>query len=255
MPYMGRFRDIYLITYLIGEGLTGFLPAIIALFQGVGGNAECILNNSTELDAPELISYTADPAFNTRVYYLIVFGIVLASFIAFTLLDMLPSIKREYAAVTIVHGNNYVYTMDKEQDEQNQQTEKLPVADNGISEFKKLSQKNFKLLLILLGVVCVFSNAILPSIQSYSNLPYGNVAYHLAVTLSSMANPVACFLAVFLPHTGIRSIVGLSVISVPVAAYAIATAMLSPTPPLVGTLTGEILVVSNQSIIKPNSKD
>lgn len=230
--------------YLIGEGLTGFLPAIIALVQGVGGNAECIPNNSTELDAPEFISHTADPAFNTKVYYLIVFGIVLASFIAFILLDMLPSIKQEYAAVTIVHGNNYVYTTDKIQEEHSQQTEKLPVADTDKPEFKQLSQKNFKLLLILLGVVCVFSNAILPSIQSYSNLPYGNVAYHLAVTLSSMANPVACFLAVFLPHTGIRSIVGLSIISVPVASYAIATAMLSPAPPLVGTMIGDVLVVS-----------
>ena len=35
MPYFGRFRDIYLITYLMGEGLSGLLPAILALIQGM----------------------------------------------------------------------------------------------------------------------------------------------------------------------------------------------------------------------------
>ena len=34
-------RDIYLNSYLVGEGLSGFVPAIAALIQGVGGNPEC----------------------------------------------------------------------------------------------------------------------------------------------------------------------------------------------------------------------
>ena len=28
-------------SYLVGEGLSGFVPAIAALIQGVGGNPEC----------------------------------------------------------------------------------------------------------------------------------------------------------------------------------------------------------------------
>ena len=61
MPYMVVFREIYLNSYLIGEGLSGFIPAIVALaqvgslsviftinfvlliryYQGVGGNPTC----------------------------------------------------------------------------------------------------------------------------------------------------------------------------------------------------------------------
>lgn len=63
MPYFGRFRDIYLITYLIGEGLSGLLPGILGLIQGVGGNAECIITNTTgEVKKTE---YFPTPRFST----------------------------------------------------------------------------------------------------------------------------------------------------------------------------------------------
>lgn len=32
---------MYLNSYLIGEGMSGFLPALVALAQGVGGNPYC----------------------------------------------------------------------------------------------------------------------------------------------------------------------------------------------------------------------
>jgi riboflavin transporter 2 len=35
------YRDIYLNSYLIGEGLSGFIPSLAVLVQGVGGNPEC----------------------------------------------------------------------------------------------------------------------------------------------------------------------------------------------------------------------
>ena len=34
LPFMAIFRDIYLNSYLIGEGLSGFIPSIVALAQG-----------------------------------------------------------------------------------------------------------------------------------------------------------------------------------------------------------------------------
>merc|ERR1719334_1407977 len=60
-------------------------------------------------------------------------------------------------------------------------------------------QYNIYLLLTIQCVVCFLSNGALPSIQSYSCLPYGNTVYHLAVTLNAMANPMMAFLAFFLP--------------------------------------------------------
>lgn len=233
MPYFGRFRDIYLITYLIGEGLSGFLPAVLALIQGVGGNAECIKTDKG------IESYTPPPRFGTQTFFLIISSLFVASFIAFMLLDQLKSVRKEYAAsVTIGKGNTYEYKETKpESDNVDQQV--APVEGG-----KKLSEKNYKALLVLLGVVCMFSNAIFPSIMSYGTLPYGNVAYHLAVTLSSIANPVACFIAVFVTSTSIRNIIALCIIAIPFAAYSMTTAVLSPSPPLMGNVMGDILVVS-----------
>ena len=34
LPFMAIFRDIYLNSYLIGEGMSGFIPSIVALAQG-----------------------------------------------------------------------------------------------------------------------------------------------------------------------------------------------------------------------------
>lgn len=76
MPYMGRFREIYLITYLIGEGLSGFLSSIMALIQGVGGAPECRL---VDPDSTEYIKYTSPPRFETREFFIFVFAVMIVS--------------------------------------------------------------------------------------------------------------------------------------------------------------------------------
>lgn len=234
MPYFGRFRDIYLITYLIGEGLSGFIPAVLALIQGVGGNDECI-----QTDAG-IVRFTPPPRFGTQTFFIIISSLFVASLVSFFILDQLKSVRKEYVAVTIGHGHTYDYNTNETKAEDEGSSKQLAK-----EEGKKLSDRNYRLLLVLLGVVCMFANAIFPSIMSYGTLPYGNIAYHLAVTLSSIANPVACFIAVFVTSTSITNIVVLSIVSIPFAAYSMATAVMSPSPPLMGNVMGEILVVSS----------
>lgn len=108
-----------------------------------------------------------------------------------------------------------------------------------------LSQAVYIYFLFLAAWVCMFANGIFPSIQSYSCLPYGNTAYHLSVTLGSMANPMACFIAFFYPYSSVRTITILTSLSTIITGYIMATALLSPVPPLVSTTGGEFLVVSN----------
>lgn len=232
MPYFGRFRDIYLITYLIGEGLSGFLPGVLALIQGVGGNDECVKTDTG------IERVTPPPRFGTQTFFLVISSLFVASFVSFLMLDKLKSVRKEYAAsVTIGHGNTYEYNTNQQNPEI--EASELPPKEEG----KQLSNKNYRALLVLLGFVCMFSNAIFPSIMGYGTLPYGNVAYHLAVTLSSIANPVACFIAVFVTSTSIRNIIALCIVSIPFASYSIATAVMSPSPPLMGNIIGDILVV------------
>ncbi|CRK91639.1 CLUMA_CG005291, isoform A [Clunio marinus] len=230
MPYFGRFRDIYLVTYLIGEGLSGFLPGVLALIQGVGGNDQCIKTDTG------IERFSPPPRFGTQTFFLVVSSLFIASFVSFFLLDQLKIVRNEYAeSVTIGHGNTYEYNVKQPK----AGDDEVPTKPEG----KQLSDKNYRGLLVLLGVVCMFSNAIFPSIMSFGTLPYGNIAYHLAVTLSSIANPVACFIAVFVTNTSIRNIIALCVITIPFATYSMTTAVMSPNPPLMNKVMGEILVV------------
>ncbi|XP_068432500.1 solute carrier family 52, riboflavin transporter, member 2 isoform X2 [Clinocottus analis] len=80
-------------------------------------------------------------------------------------------------------------------------------------------------------------------VQSFSCLPYGSMTFHLCVVLGNIANPLACFLAMFMV---LRSSTGLSLLFLAggvFAAYLLALAALSPCPPLLGTSAGKALVV------------
>lgn len=240
MPYMGRFKDIYLITYLIGEGLSGFLPSIVALIQGVGGNGECVESVNSTLDSPVFEVFTPPARFGTMEFFLFVCAVFIISAVAFLFLDKHRVSRREYAAVVIRNGNDYEYeTKDCYEDANanSNSEDQMPVE-------QAINKSQYYYLIVLLTIVCMFGNGVFPSVQSYSCLPYGNIAYHLTVTLSSIANPVACFLAVFYPVKSIRGITLWFLSGCLIGAYGLLTAVMSPRPPLMDSVWGEILVVS-----------
>ncbi|XP_070337990.1 solute carrier family 52, riboflavin transporter, member 2 isoform X2 [Equus asinus] len=98
-------------------------------------------------------------------------------------------------------------------------------------------------LLGLLAVTNALTNGVLPAVQSFSCLPYGRLAYHLAVVLGSTASPLACFLAMGVLCRSLAGLGGLCLLGMLFGAYLMAVAILSPCPPLVGTSAGVVLVV------------
>nr|KAF6405181.1 hypothetical protein HJG63_009488 [Rousettus aegyptiacus] len=98
-------------------------------------------------------------------------------------------------------------------------------------------------LLGLLAVTNALTNGVLPAVQSFSCLPYGRLAYHLAVVLGSTANPLACFLAMGVLCRSLAGLGVLSLLGMLFGAYLMTLAVLSPCPPLVGTTAGTTLVV------------
>ncbi len=50
---------------------------------------------------------------------------------------------------------------------------------------------------IMLAWVTALTNTGLPSVQSYSCLPYGDQAYHWSATMANVANPIDCFISMF----------------------------------------------------------
>lgn len=254
MPYMGRFKEIYLVTYFVGEGLSGLLPSVVALIQGIGGSAECQLVNITETGQEIYEKVVPPPRFGTGSFFFFVFAMMVLSFVGFLLLDRLNLSKRQYAAVQVGHGNNYVYERetktvpDSGQIESNGHANNNPIvpADKVSSDLaQEISNGTYTFLLLLIGTISFFANGIFNSIQSYSCLPYGGQAYHLSATLSVIANPLACFLAIFLPRTSLRSILTLTGLAGLLTVYVFVTAAMSPFPPLYDTTAGAVIVVSH----------
>lgn len=214
-PHMRHFRDIYLVTYLVGEGLSGFIPSILALVQGIGGEPECLpsADNST------LIPHYPLPGFNSTVFLLLLGMLSAISLISFTLINNWKAFKSEKI---------------------------VPTADTNEERVEQSSVMSMRwmLVLLLMAVMNALYNGLMPSIQSYSCMPYGTKTYHLAVTLSAMANPSACLAGVWLRPLPGKFLGAVLAVSTAPLVYIVTTAVLSPTPPLQHRVVGEALVVS-----------
>lgn len=115
------------------------------------------------------------------------------------------------------------------------------------SRLRPANQKHTTYQLIFIYFLVVWVNAstngLLPSVQTYSCMPYGNLAYHLSATLSSMANPVACTIAMFFQNRSLVFLGLLTVLGTGFGSYNMAMAALSPCPLLQGSVAGQIIIV------------
>jgi len=212
---MGLFRSLYLNSYLIGEGMSGFVPSIAALAQGVSGNPVCTnmtLDNGTVVEE----AVVGEPRFTTSNFFTFLLAMMAISLVAFLLLHYLPTARKERTGTSPSNANF---------SEVLQHSNEEPVEEE-VGKTKPLY--NTALLLTIQAAVCFLSNGALPSIQSYSCLPYGNTVYHLAVTLNAMANPLMAFLAFFMPCTQQTVVLSLALLGGALSTFILATALASP---------------------------
>lgn len=216
-PYLRHFRDVYLATYLVGEGLSGFVSSLLALAQGVGGDPECLPNiNGTALEP-----HYPPPRFDTMVFLLLLGTLSAASLAAFVIINNYGGFQSERVAPAVAAKD-----------------------DEATTERPVLLAPRWVGVMLLMALLNALNNGVLPSVQSYSCRPYGTQAYHLAVTLGAMANPAACLAGVWLRPLAGRTLAALLALAALPFAYILATGLLSPTPPLQHTGGGVALVVS-----------
>uniref|UniRef100_A0A672GF42 Riboflavin transporter n=1 Tax=Salarias fasciatus TaxID=181472 RepID=A0A672GF42_SALFA len=248
LPFMMHLKPQYLTTYYIGEGVSGLLPALVALVQGVGV-VRCI--NSTQSLNHTLSTYNSSltldlqaqyqPAnFSAEVFFFFLSAMMLVCLAAFLLLNYHPSVASE-------HSNGRYTNRTKHRAPKNKNwAEQKPMMDPYRAPNQKArssfgsgsySWPQVVYIFVILAWVNALSNVVLPSVQSYSCLPYGNNIYHLSATLAAVANPLACFIAMFLP---IRSV---TVIIFGLGAYIMFMAALSPCPLLVNDVSGGVVIV------------
>ncbi|CAH2286296.1 riboflavin transporter 2-like [Pelobates cultripes] len=261
LPFMTRLRPDYLTSYFIGEGLSGLMPALLALVQGVG-MVICMPVNNTEINGTQLnrnlTALYQSARFPVWGFFLFLTGMMATCMIAFTILNMTPIDQCQGD-----HGE----TMGRRQIDQGSGSwgrgvEQRPMM--GDDEFVVKTARRWKglgryswgqVLFIFLVLTWVngLTNAVLPAVQTYSCMPYGTQIYHLAAALAAMANPLACGIAMFLPNRSLITMGILTATGSACAGYIMSMAVLSPCPPLLQTNIGGTLMVSTVKAVRDGS--
>lgn len=190
LPFMFRYPPQYIRTFFIGQGLSALFPCIVALGQGVS-KLECKVVNDTV--QPNYLKESF-PAENFFWFLFVMLFISALSFLALT--------RRETASEqdTLPRGSDNA-AVTKNSEETPLHNGETPVSEEQV-QVEELPPQTFWTqhniyLLMLLAVSNALTNGVLPSIQSFSCLPYGTMTFHLSVVLGNIANPLACFLAMF----------------------------------------------------------
>lgn len=209
LPFMMQLPANYVTTYFIGEGLSGFIPGLVALAQGVG-MAKCVNASQTSgnltgnEDLWSVQTQYLPPNFSTEVFFFFLAAMMCTSLGAFSALNRLPrtfelsteNLVPDTVASVSFGLDNPAVVMDgqgaKCHSEEMVQSRPL---------LAKTEHSVYQLTFIYFLVVWVngVTNGLLPSVQTYSCMPYGNLAYHLSAALASVANPLACVVAMFFP--------------------------------------------------------
>ncbi|XP_062265704.1 riboflavin transporter 2 [Platichthys flesus] len=251
LPFMMRLKPQYLTTYYIGEGVSGLLPALVALIQGVGV-VRC-LNSTQSLTHSLNGSVTFDlqaqyqPAnFSPEEFFFFLSAMMLVCLVAFLLLNYHPSVARAHPTGRYTNGVKEESNKNRKWAEQKTMMDPYePENQNRRSSFGTGAYSWMQVLYIfvILAWTNALTNVVLPSVQSYSCLPYGNKVYHLSATMAAVSNPLACFIALFLPIRSLLIMAALTVVGSGAGAYIMGTAVLSPCPLLVNETSGGVIIV------------
>lgn len=245
LPFMMHLKPEYLTTYYIGEGVSGLLPALVALVQGVGVvhciNSTQISNQTSNASSFKLQAQYQPANFSVEGFFFFLSAMMVVCLIAFILLNYHPAVARELPNGRYTNG---VKAKNKKWPEQKTMLD-LYKTPKRRSRFGTGAYSVIEVIYIfvILAWVNALTNVVVPSVQSYSCLPYGNNAYHLSATLAAVSNPLACFIALFLPIRSLVLMGALTVFGSGVGAYIMWMAVLSPCPLLVHDTWGAAVIV------------
>ncbi|XP_028673637.2 riboflavin transporter 2 [Erpetoichthys calabaricus] len=255
LPFMMRLKPQYLTTYFVGEGLSGLVPGTAAIIQGVG-MVQCVnqterVNGSTENSTTSQLQAWYQPAnFSTQVFFFFLSLMMVVCLVAFLLLNYLPLVQQEHKSAKCYETD---ITNARELKARNSRKPEHKPMISQAEDGKPTKQTRFGtgryswsqvlFIFVVLAWANALTNAVLPSVQSYSCLPYGNNAYHLSAIFAALANPLACFISMWMPNRSFVLLGILTLAGTTIGSYIMAMAVLSPCPVLIHGNTGTTLIV------------
>lgn len=254
LPYMARFSTRYISAYYLGNGLGGFIPGLIGLGQGLGGDPTClnvtVLTNSScstgscsdSLSQYKLVPQYSPPRFSVQIYFIIVSCLLVASLISFYCLNY-TSLRQHQVLRNCSQTEHFIQGKEKDADHSKEiknleeSITPAPVKDQKYSKYK------FVIYLLLTGIVHAVMFGFFPSIQPFSSLPYGGAVFNLAIRLSFMCSALASIATMFISRPPEKLLFGITLVGLISFVYQFVLALQSPSPVLQNETIGAVLVV------------
>jgi riboflavin transporter 2 len=248
LTFMAKYPSGYMISFYIGGGMGGVMPSVLTLAQGTVGDT---CRDASSTDSPK------EPRYGANLYFGLLSILIATSGIAFFLLNNLKvSLNERYDNVlpqlsTVLESEQKDASPENDDSKALQGSDQLKLTNIRVFDVFYGSRREefaamrwtFVQLYSIIAIVSALGNGVIPAILSYASLPYGPTTYHLATELGLIANPVCCFLAFFVACKRPSLLGILCSVSVLIAIVIIYTATLSPSPWLVGTTAGSVLIV------------
>jgi riboflavin transporter 2 len=253
LPFMAVFKKDYMSALFVGGGLSALLPSLLALGQDIPDGGDPCANYS-QSNTTWSTNSSDDLNFGTNVFFFGLMLMMVVSFLAFAGLNTFSFVKRE--RVDFNFGGEDDDTIPREALAVDSSQEFELHSPNGNGDFidddgsqigncQRVNQPSRLAFLLVIQIwIHAFSNGVVPSIQTYACIPYGNHIYFLTLILSNFANPLASLLFYWLPTTKTLFIGLLSAAYTSLVAYILCVASLSSNPPLVHNSIGASIIVS-----------
>ncbi|CAF0977099.1 unnamed protein product [Didymodactylos carnosus] len=227
--YMKRYSHQLLNSLYLGESLTSLLPSLLALIQGVGGEAVChTVNGTTNLSYPVY----SRPRFSVQTYFWILFSIIFVSLLAFLMLEY-SQVSKHFRAM---HSKQRTCDVNS--------TYELAPTQLPVLAPTKMSNFTYYVLSSTSYFMCIILFGILPAIGTYTMLPYGQRAYYVSSLLLPLASPLSVGFILLRSIIRLPLILFLLLIGTCLSIYALIVASQSPCPVLHDTVGGAIIVIS-----------
>ncbi|XP_073412628.1 solute carrier family 52, riboflavin transporter, member 2 [Dendrobates tinctorius] len=243
LPFMYSFPQQYVRSFFIGQGLSALFPCVLALGQGVG-RLECRNNTYGNGSAPHYMQEN----FSASSYFWGLFSLLVVSALSFALLLFWKQrVKKEPEQELGASGEPQEGGSSEDSYPLKSPEQETPQDAARATDRTFWTSRNIYLL-VLLGLSNALTNGVLPSVQTYSCLPYGADAYHLSVVLSNIANPAACFIAMCVLCRSSLALGVIMAVGAVFGGYLMTLAAFSPCPPLLWSKAGVPLVVLSWTV-------
>jgi len=256
LPYMARFRSVYISAFYLGMGLSGLVPGLLGLVQVAELQPQCrnepdindtVTNTVLNVTIIGVVHYSSR-RFSVSAFFVLITVLLCVSAAAFCCLNFAQKCRGEMTAsddlAEIASAIRPTELTDLESREY--PGNDVIQSENIVTDRTHVirQRRRFLSLLVTIFIISALWNGVMPSTQSYTCLPYGNIVYKLSVSMSSIVSPLAALPDMVAPTSSLPLINGLSMVASVIGSFRLFLAAQSPHPILQGSVVGQVIVVS-----------